>query len=142
MTEGKNGIYIAWDIFTDYAENGSLSAKQMVCFALDRLLGKGKTLETNLQSMGIVTLMKQEKRYVAHLLYAVPTKRGKNIEVIEDIYPVHDVSLSLRLPEKIQRVYLAPQMQSVDFKTEDDQIRLMIDTVDCHQMVVLECGEL
>lgn len=141
MAEGINGIYIAWDIFTDYAENGSLSAKQMVCFALDRLLGENKTLETNLQSMGVATLMKQEKRYVAHLLYAVPTKRGKNIEVIEDIYPVHDVSLSIRLPEKIRNVYLAPQMQSVDYEIKGGRVHVMIDAVDCHQMVVLEWEE-
>ena len=44
MTEGKDGIYIAWNIFADYAQSGELHLKQMAIFALDRLLDTAKTL--------------------------------------------------------------------------------------------------
>ena len=45
MTEGKDGIYIAWNIFADYAQSGELHLKQMAIFALDRLLDSAKTLK-------------------------------------------------------------------------------------------------
>ena len=56
MTEGRDGIYIAWEIFSDYGTNGSLSNKQMVMFALDRLLGDNKSIVTNLPSQGLLHL--------------------------------------------------------------------------------------
>ena len=48
MTEGENGIYIAWKIFEDYGTMGSIYSKQMVMFALDRLLGEEKIFKTTL----------------------------------------------------------------------------------------------
>lgn len=135
---GKNGIYIAWEIFTDYAEYGELVAKKVVCNALDLLLGNEKSLVTNLGSYGVSTLFEQEDRYIAHLLYAVSTKRGKNIEIIEDIYPVSGIQLKVKLPEKIKRVYLAPEMKELAFTEEDGYVVVNDITVDCHQMVVFD----
>ena len=113
MVRGKDGIYIGWQVFSEYAEHGALISKRMVQHALDVLLGGGKTLETTLGAQGVATLMEQEGRYVSHLLYAVPVKRGSGVEVIEDITPVHDVSVRLRLPKAIKRVYLAPQREEI-----------------------------
>ncbi|KPV55097.1 beta-galactosidase, partial [Paenibacillus sp. A3] len=77
MVEGASGIYIAWNVFEDYATKGSLFLKEIVLYALDRLL-PDKTLTTSLPAQGVVTLQEQqvERRLVNHLLYAVPVKRG------------------------------------------------------------------
>lgn len=140
VVQGKDGIYIAWKIFTDYAENGELIAKETVIKALDRLLGEGKSVTTNLGSMGTATLMNQkdENRYVAHLLYAVPTKRGKNTEIIEDIYPVSGINLEIKVPETVKNVYLAPQKEEIPFERIDGGVKISDITVDCHQMIVLD----
>lgn len=138
MTEGRDGIYIAWDIFSDYAENGCIWYKQMVVYAVDRLLGDSKTLVTDLPAQGVTTLMKQADRYVCHMLYASPVKRGRGIEVIEDILPVYDTRLSLKLDKNISRVYLAPQLEDIPFTERDGRIEITVDKIDCHQMIVLE----
>jgi len=140
ITMGKDGIYIAWQIFTDYAEKGELIAKNVVCYALDLLLENEKSLETNLGSVGVATLMQQKEhnRTVAHLLYAAPVKRGKDIEIIEDIYPVSGVALKVKLPHEVERVYLAPQNKELEFETKDGYTCVNDITVDCHQMVVFE----
>ena len=140
MVEGKDGIYIGWEIFKDYAVKGELIAKTVVCKALDLLLGKEKSLVTTLGAQGVTTLMhqKEEKRYVAHLLYAVPTKRGKNIEIIEDIYPVYHIGLGIKVPEKVTKAYLAPSGQEISFVMEDGYCNVMVDKLECHQMVVFE----
>ena len=138
MTEGAAGIYIGWQIFREYACQGSLIAKRMVQYALDRLLGEKKTLTTNLGAQGVVTLMEQDGRYVNHMLYAVPVKRGEGVEVIEDIVPVYGVEVMLRLPRKIRRVYLAPQEKALPFCQEGDAVRFTVEKLECHQMVALE----
>ncbi len=138
VVSGKDGIYIAWEIFSDYAENGELIAKETVCCCIDKLLEDDKSLVTNLGSMGVATLMEQKGRYIAHLLYAVPTKRGKNVEIIEDIYPVDGIKLSVKVPEKIKRVYLAPQNEEINFKYENGYVTVGDIKVDCHQMIVFD----
>ena len=138
MTEGKDGIYIAWNIFADYAQSGELHLKQMAIFALDRLLYSAKTLKTNLPAQGIVTLMKQSDRLICHLLYASPVKRGNGIEVIEDIVPIYNVELAIKTDKKINKVYLAPQKEDIDFTYENGYISVKLDKIECHQMVVFE----
>ena len=64
MVQGRDGIYIAWQIFEDYFEKGSLLLKKTVCHALDLLLGEDKTLTTNLPAQGIVTLMDQPRERI------------------------------------------------------------------------------
>lgn len=140
MSEGKDGIYINWQIFQEYAEKGSLILKRIVQFALDRLLSNDITLKTNLGAQGVVTLMEQkdQHRYVNHLLYAVPVKRGAGVEIIEDIVPVYDTAVTLKLPKIIKQIYLAPQEKSIPFTCENGYISFNIPKMECHQMVVLE----
>lgn len=138
IVSGKDGIYIAWNIFSDYAQKGEFIAKKTVMQCIDMLLGDEKVLVTNLGSMGVATLLEQKDRYIAHLLYAVPTKRGKNIEIIEDIYPVNDVELAVKVKENVKRVYLAPQNTDVDFTVDNGYVKVKGIKVDCHQMVVFD----
>ena len=120
MIESTNGIYIAWNVFGDYADNGHLILKEMVLHAIDRLLPQ-PTLRCDLPARGIATLQYQqeENRYINHLLYASPVMKGR-VEVIEDIVPLRDVSVRLHLPSapSIRRVYLAPRWMSFHIPLE------------------------
>lgn len=142
MTEGRDGIYIAWNIFGDYGTNGSLAAKQMVTFALDRLLGSSKTLVTDLPAQGVAALSEQPGRYICHILYASPVKRGNGIEVIEDILPVHDTFVSVMTGGRPKRVYLAPQGYEIPFTYENGRAEVTVDKFECHQMIVFEKDDL
>ncbi len=138
MIEGEDGIYIPWQVFTDYATIGSLAVKQAVLFALDRLLGERKTLRTSLPVQGVVTLMKQQDRLVTHLLYAVPVKRGSGIEIIEDIVPVYQIHLEIKTGFEPKRVYLAPQEKDLEYTYEEGNLTVTVPEVYIHQMVVIE----
>lgn len=139
MVEGPSGIYIAWNVFEDYAIKGSLWLKETIGYALDRLLPE-KSLSTNLPAQGITTLMHQpaQGRYVHHLLYAAPVRRGEGVEVIEDILPVCGVDVILKLPDRVKRVYLAPGGRDIVFRQEQDHVQYRVDCFECHQMVVIE----
>lgn len=140
MIKSKSGIYIAWKFFSDYSTNGSLILKDTIKFALNNLLSDNKVLSTTLKEQGITTLQHQQdkRRYVHHLLYAIPVKRGEGVEVIEDIVPVYDINTELQVPEKIKKVYLAPQMINIPFTQNGHTLKYTVDKIDCHQMVVIE----
>ena len=133
-----NTIYAAWNLFEDYATHASLVGREVIAYCIKQLLGDAITLRTNLPAQGIATVMHQPGRYINHLLYASPIKRGEDIEVIEDILPVYNVQVSVKLPEQVNRVYLAPQMTEIPFTCENGRINYTVEKLECHQMVVLD----
>lgn len=146
MVESDLGIYIPWKIFTDYGRLGSLPQRDVLVYALNRLLDEHKTIKTNLPSGGILTAMEQTKlsRMIVHLLYASPVLRGhssvtgKAVEVIEDLIPIYETELVIKSSKEVQRVYLAPEMKELTYQIDGDYILISIDKFTCHQMVVLE----
>lgn len=139
MVEGPDGIYIAWNMFEDYATKGSLPVKEILCYALDRLL-MHKTLHTNLPAQGVTTLQAQaaENRWIHHLLYASPVRRGQNIEVIEDLPQIHGTEVTLAAAKPVREVYLAPQRTPLPFQQADGIVSYTVPSWSCHQMVVLQ----
>ena len=136
VIQGKDGIYIAFDIFSEYAQKGSITVKEIVCELIDRLV-TDKSVITNLPAQGVVTLTKQNNRKIVHLLYASPVKRGNGIEVIEDIIPIQNTEVSV-LAGKPQKVYLAPQKEEINFTYENGYVKIVVDNFECHQMIVIE----
>lgn len=139
MAEGPQGIYVAWCVFEDYANKGSLTVKQSLLHALEVLL-PDKSLSTNLSAQGIVTVQEQpnERRWINHLLYASPVKRGKGIEVIEDLPEIRGTTVTLRVPFAVKSVSLEPQGREIPFTSGDDAITYTVPDWECHQMVVIQ----
>lgn len=139
MVESSNGIYLAWDVFAEYAEKGSLALKEIVLHAIDRLIPR-RTLRTNLPAQGVVTVQAQDglNRWVNHLLYAAPVKRGKNVEVVEDLLPLRGTSVEVEVPAAVKEAYLAPQGTPIPFTQEGDVVSYTVPEWECHQMVVLQ----
>jgi len=139
VVRSAGGIYIAWDVFGDYAVKGSLILKEMVLEAIGLLLGDRRTVRVSLPAQGVVTLQRQqgENRYVQHLLYASPVRRGDGIEIIEDIVPLYDIRSEVRVSEEIKRVYAAPQMEELPFEQSGGVVSYTLPKLECHQMVVL-----
>ena len=138
----ENAGYIAWDIFTEYAEHGSVHLKYAVIDMIDRLLGEDKSANTSLPSGGIFSLMKQpyenKERLVCQLAYAIPKVRGRNTEIIEDIPPLHDVKVTLKSDKSPTRVYLAPSEEELKFEYENGNLTYTVPKIDCSAMVVIE----
>ena len=140
---GKDGAYIAWDIFSEYADIGSYSPKEAVIKTVDAILGDKKTLVTNLPSTGVVTLNDQEdkSRYVLHALFATPTKRGSGntaVEVIEDLIPLYDTTFSIKIGKKAKSVVLVPENKPISFdQAKDGTLSFKLDRFECKQVVVI-----
>ena len=120
--------------------------------AVKTLLGSDIQLETNLPSQGRVSLLeqKEEKRYILHALFATTILRGMAdaafednmratapLEVIEELNPVYDVEFALKLDRKISKVTLEPQGIEIPFVQENGKVKVKLDKIICHQMIVL-----
>ncbi|MBQ7386662.1 MAG: beta-galactosidase trimerization domain-containing protein [Clostridia bacterium] len=139
---GKDGAYIAWDIFSEYADAGCYSAKEAVIKTIEALIGDTKTLKTNLPSTGVVALNEQpkESRYVLHALFSTPIKRGGGstpVEVIEDLIPLYDTSFEIKLDKPVKSVVLVPENREIAFTQNDGVLSFKIDKFECKQLAVI-----
>ncbi len=136
----ENIAYIAWNIFSEYGELGSINTRYAVTDLIDRLLGDEWTLRTSLPSCGVTTLTRQEERgrYICHLLYAVTKVRGRNTEIVEDIIPIFGTDVEIRLSARPRRVYLAPEGRDLPFEYKEGRLSFTVDAFECHGMVVIE----
>ncbi len=148
-----NIIYFAHPVFRNYRAYGAVAYREFVVKAIRAFLGNILTLATNLPSTARVTLTNQpkENRHILHLLYAPTVNRGgvmqlsggnvsggKSVEVIEDLPPLHDIEVTLRLPVKSAR--LVPQGGDVTLEKSGDHVTLRLPKFSCHQMIELSTG--
>jgi hypothetical protein len=150
----STGIYFTHPLFSIYRGYGSVITKQMVLKALKLLLGDTEIFRSNLPSTAraVINEQPQEHRYVLHVLYANTIARGGkmdlsggtvsaggvNIEVIEDILPLYDVKVSLKLNQKLHSVTLVPTGEVLEFSENEDRYEFSIPKLECHQMVELK----
>ncbi len=138
-----NFAYIAWKVFTDYAQKGELHVKELCTNVIERLIGAEKSLRAGLPDRGVATLTRQkaENRYIAHLLFAHTSVRGKGVEVIEDVVPLYGVPVSVRLPAAPARAYLVGAgggTEPLAFTWDGKYANAAVGRMEIHAMAVFE----
>ena len=136
ITEGADGIYIASNLFAQYAKDGSLTAKQLIAPLLDRLLGE-RTVLTNLPASGKAVLYAKDGKTICHLLYANTIKRGGGVEIIEDIVTLAEVKVSLKCKNPPKQVLLQPEGKSIAFEYVNGRVNFTLSNFNCYQIVEL-----
>jgi hypothetical protein len=132
-----NIITIAFPVFRSFATHGNLSYRQLVADCIGLLLPQ-KLVEASGPSTMEVTVNRQRDRTIVHVLSFVAERRTQTLDLIEDIVPLFNVPLSLRLTRRPKQVYLAPPKSALDWKYENGRAILTIPRVDGHAMVVFE----
>ncbi len=131
-------IHVAQPIFRVYNYMGMQLHRDLFRHCL-ALLYSDPMLQVVLPSCARVSVMRQDDpaRTVLHLMYAVPIRRGAT-EVIEDIVPLNDVAVSLRMDGPVGRVYLAPTREDLDFSVADGRVSFTVPKIEMNQIVVIE----
>jgi len=95
-------------------------------------------LTVDLPSAGRVSLLHQpgERRYVAHLLYGTPHYRG-GLELIEDLVPLRDVPVSLKVDAPIKTATLVPDGVDLPMKRQGGRVLVVVPEFRIHCAVVL-----
>lgn len=139
--------YFAHDIFSRYRLYGQPLYRDFVAAALRHLLGEEWPVTTGLPTDGRFNVLEQraERRYVVHLLYAPKSlrawtdKRGRQlpVELIEDLVPLRDVRVLVRLPRRIRSARLVPENLSLSFTQHAGAVEFTVPEFLCHQMIEL-----
>jgi hypothetical protein len=131
-----NVITFAHPIFTQYDAVAPRWCKQLVANALDLLL-PDPLLRHDGPSTLMATVNAQPGRRVVHLLHYIPTRRGRELDIIEDVIPLHDVQLQLRADGPVSGVLLVPQNSPLPFTVNDGVVSFTVPVVRGHQMVAV-----
>ena len=146
-----NVLYFAHPVFTIYRAFGMVYLQEFVLNAIRRFIGAERQVESNLPTTARVTLFEQpaEQRAVLHLLYANTVNRGgpgiaipnspfresRPIEVVEELLPLRDVEVSVKLGRPVRSVRLVPQGTELPYREKEERISFTVPELLCHQMV-------
>ena len=135
----QNGpvIYISFPVFSAYAGNSYLVQKLLVRNCLRRLL-PDPLIRTDAPSTAEISVTEQSGRRIVHLLHYPAARRCPDLDIVEDVIPLANVKLALRMEKAPQKVYLAPQRQSLKFNYAAGYAEVVVPSVKGHQMVVFE----
>jgi hypothetical protein len=136
----RNGdcIYLMHPLFTLYHERAPKWCKDLVAGALALLLPEPLVTAQGPSSL-LLTLnaQPQHRRLVLQALHYIPERRGQQFDVIEDVIPIHDVKVSVRVARPVSQVTLEPQGAPLEFAGHEGRVDFVIPTVAGHQMVVM-----
>jgi len=133
-------IYFTNPIFTEYNTVAPRWEKQLFLNALDLLL-PDPLIRHNGPTTMLVTVNEQaaEHRWVVHLLHYIPERRSQEIDTIEDVIPLYNVKISVKLP-KVKAVIRAPEREPLAYHQNDERIEFVLPQLVGHQMIALELG--
>ncbi len=134
-------IYFAHPIFRQYHRNAPRWCKQLLLNALDVLLPD--PLLRHSGPTGVLSALNEQpeqSRLVLHLLHYVPERRGQEFDVIEDVVPVSDIALSLKLPGEVASVRCVPDGEILAFDAEMGRLSFTVPKLNGHQMVEIVLG--
>ncbi len=129
-------VYFMHPLFSLYDQRAPRWCKQLAVNALALLLPRPR-VSSPAPSSALLTLnaQPQHRRLVLHALHYVPERRGRELDVIEDIIPLCDVPVTVRADAPVAAVALAPQGAALPFTAEGNQADFVIPQIRGHQMV-------
>ena len=131
-------VWLAHGLDRSYFRHGAKVHRRFFANAL-RLVHARPLVEAALPSAGRISLLHQpdRRRYVLHLLYATPLQRGRCL-VIEDLVPLRDVAVTLRLPVEPTRVRQVPEDRVLPVCRAGGVMKVVLPEFTCHTAVVVE----
>jgi hypothetical protein len=125
-------IFIAHELDAMYHKHGARIHRDLFRNCLD-LIYKNPIIEVDLPSAARINLLHQanEKRYVLHVLYSTPIRRGIT-SVIEDSVPLENITIAFQFPKEIKSVSLIPDKQELDILQNDSMYVVTIPRFKTH----------
>jgi hypothetical protein len=132
--------YISAPIFGAFGRHGNVPYRTLVRNLIDLLL-PDPLITIAAPTSTEITVMRQtapKPRTIVHVLQYCPERRAANLDLIEDIVPLHNVAVSLKLEKKPRAAYLAPEQTPLSFTFKKGRADIVIPEVAGHAMVVFE----
>ena len=137
LVRRANVFYFYGAIFTAYWERGDLNLRRLVRNCL-RLLLPEPLVTTTAPATSEVTVTRLAEKTMVHVVNYHALRRTTHSETLDDITPLHNVAIALRLPSHPNRVYLVPCGTDLPFTYENGYAQCVVPCVKEHGMVAFE----
>jgi hypothetical protein len=141
VTQQGNVIYCHSPLFAAYRKHAVPAYRQLVATLLDRLAPEPVLDAPNLPTTAEATLLRQpaeSNRTILHLLNVLPQRRGAAIDIVEEIIPLRDIRVGVRLDQPANHATLAPSGESLVAETTDGVTWVTLPEVGAHAVVIFE----
>lgn len=132
IVKKDNCIFIAHELDSMYHKYGARIHRDLFNNCLN-LIYKNPLVKVSLPSAARINLLHQEseKRFVLHLLYSTPIRRGIT-SVIEDSVPLNNSTVTFQLPKAIKSVSLIPDKRDLEIFKIDSRYTVTIPEFKTH----------
>jgi hypothetical protein len=140
VTQRGRVIYCHSPLFRAYRRHAIPAYRELVGQLLDRLVPDRLVAAPGLPTTAEVALLRQPAagRTVLHLIHGVPQRRGAEIDIVEDVLPLVDVRVGVRLGRPARGATLAPGGERLAHEVSDGLTWVTVPRVEGHQVVVFE----
>lgn len=139
IVETGQTAYFIHPIFSTYQKSAPRWYKFLFRNELNRLLPV--QLVSHDGPSGVITnLMEQKemKRQILHVLYYIPERKCRLLDIVEDVVPLYNLKIILRKEKKIQKICLVPSVEELPFREEEQTVEFTIPVVTGHQMCEID----
>ncbi|MBU0610556.1 MAG: beta-galactosidase trimerization domain-containing protein, partial [Armatimonadetes bacterium] len=138
-TRCGNVIYFMHPLFGTYEAKAPLWCKELVRGALEMLLPEpALRVEGPSTLQASLNVQSDPTRQIVHLLHYIPERRGREFDIIEDVIPLYNVKVSVRVDGRVPaRVTLEPQGQALEFEQQDGRVEFTVSELNGHQIIVV-----
>lgn len=139
VVQNHNGLYLIHPVFTQYQHNAPPWYKHLVRNAITMLLSH-RLLIHNGPSTLITNIMAQEKqnRWVVHLLHYVAERKCATLDIIDNMLPLYQLSITMTVPRNVQRVALVPEDETIPFTQTENQLNFTVPEICGHRLLAIE----
>jgi hypothetical protein len=137
VTLRERVAYIANPVFLSYGRDAYGAHKRVVGGLVRELLPAPAVEAPGLPSTARLTVMRQRGRTVVHLLHYPTTRRGSNLDIIEEPGVLKDVTLRIRCAAAPARVALAPSGRSVTHRYTNGYVNVKLPYVEGYTAVAV-----
>ena len=137
VVETENTAYFIHPVFSTYQKSAPRWYKILLGNELKRLLPR-PLVRHNGPTAVTVNLLEQENRRILHILYYVPERKCKNLDIVEDVVPLYNLEIKMHCTREVKKVYLVPSQEEIMYRREEDNIIFTVPKVEGHQMCAIE----
>jgi len=141
ITKNDSTIYVANPIFTDYAKNRCKVYKEIVANLIEQL-GIEPQVKANIPSFVEITTRSKDQYFIVHILNYIIEHKSRTIDTIEEMVPLFNRHMSVKLPERPVRIFIFDSDQQIendlDYSWDGERALFELQEIDGHTMVIIE----
>jgi hypothetical protein len=135
----RNGQVITFSvpILEAYGKHASPNYRDLVGNCIDLLLPE-PFIRDNGPTKLETTVIQKGKTTIVHLISFYPERRADDLDIVEDVLPLVDTRISVKLPKAPKRATLQPHGVELTCEYADGYAEVSVTLLDGHGMLVFE----